>query len=373
MSDTIHVGTRKGLFTLRRKSSGWEIDKLDFLGEPATMLLHDPRDGTLYCSLTLGHFGVKLHRSSDGGSTWEECGVPVYPEGAEIPVRSFDPAASPPPKPASLSEIWALESAGADRPRCLWAGTIPGGLFYSSDRGSTWQLNDALWNWPGRMKWFGGGKDDAGIHSIFVNPKDSQHVTIAISCGGVLETRNGGATWETRSEGLRADFVPPPMQGDPDIQDAHRLAVCPAQPDWMWVQHHNGIFQTNNGGRQWRELTEVQPSVFGFAVCVHPRDGKTAWFVPAIKDQYRVPVDGKLVVTRTRDGGQSFETLRTGLPQQHCYDLVFRHGLDIDKSGQRLVMGSSTGGLWITEDGGDHWQVISTTLPQIYTVRFAAA
>ena len=59
---------------------------------------------------------------------------------------------------------------------------------------------------------------------------------------------------------------------------------------------------------EFTEITGVEPSTFGFAVAVHPRDPDTAWFVPEIKDEKRIPRDGKLVVTRTRDGGKSFES-----------------------------------------------------------------
>jgi len=130
MSERIHVGTRKGLFTLVRQGRQWTIDRIDFLGEPVTQHLFDPRDNTLYAVLTLGHFGCKLRRSSDDGKSWEECGVPVYPEGATF--GEGDKA-----KPASLNEIWALESAEPNKPGTLWAGTIPGGLFRSDDRGTT--------------------------------------------------------------------------------------------------------------------------------------------------------------------------------------------------------------------------------------------
>ncbi|MCA9165765.1 MAG: exo-alpha-sialidase, partial [Planctomycetales bacterium] len=137
-----------------------------------------------------------------------------------------------------------------------------------------------------------------------------------------------------------------------------------------WVQHHNGIFRTVNGGQQWTEFTDVSPSVFGFAVAVHPTNAQTAWFVPAVKDECRVPVDAKLVVNRTTDGGATFETLSTGLPGSHCYDIVFRHSLDVDGSGTRLVMGSSTGSLWVSEDSGDSWRTVSNHLPPIYSARF---
>lgn len=379
MSDLIHVGTRKGLFTLARRGASWSIDRIDFLGHPVTMLLHDQRDNTLYACLTLGHFGTKLHRSRDNGKTWTEVAVPVYPAGAETAVPSFDESKPPSTKPASLSEIWALEQANdsandsvnGGNNGSLWAGTIPGGLFRSDDAGESWQLNDPLWQREERMEWFGGGKDDAGIHSICVDPRDPKHVTLGISCGGIWETKDTGQSWELIGKGLRADFMPPDKQFYQNTQDAHRLAQCQANPDMMWVQHHNGIFRSIDGAQTYHEIDEAGPSVFGFAVCAHPNDEQTAWFVPAVKDECRVPVDGKLVVTRTRDGGQTFETLRSGLPQEHCYDIVFRHGLDVDPTGNRLVMGSSTGGLWISDNQGDDWTGISNTLPQIYVVRFS--
>jgi hypothetical protein len=63
--------------------------------------------------------------------------------------------------------------------------------------------------------------------------------------------------------------------------------------------------------------------------------------------------------------------LRSGLPQQHCYDLIYRHGLAVSDDGRTLLMGSTTGGAWLSEDGGAHWQTISMTLPPIYAVAFA--
>jgi photosystem II stability/assembly factor-like uncharacterized protein len=136
------------------------------------------------------------------------------------------------------------------------------------------------------------------------------------------------------------------------------------------MQHHNGIFLSDDGGQQWRELTEVPPSSFGFAVAVHPADPDTAWFVPATKDERRYPVDARLVVTRTRDGGHSFEVLSRGLPQGPAYDLVYRHALDCSADGERLAFASTTGSLWISEDQGDTWHCVSEHLPPVLCVRF---
>jgi photosystem II stability/assembly factor-like uncharacterized protein len=82
-------------------------------------------------------------------------------------------------------------------------------------------------------------------------------------------------------------------------------------------------------------------------------------------------VDAKVVVSRTRDAGKTWEVLDRGLPPPPAYDIAFRHALDVDETGERLAFGSSTGSLWITEDGGDAWTCLSSHLPQIYAMRFA--
>jgi 5-formyltetrahydrofolate cyclo-ligase len=93
--------------------------------------------------------------------------------------------------------------------------------------------------------------------------------------------------------------------------------------------------------------------------------------VPAIKDELRIPVDGAVVVARTRDGGRSFTVSRDGLPQQNAYDLVYRHGLAVDETGERLAMGSTTGNLWLSENAGDNWKQVDANLPPIACVYFA--
>jgi hypothetical protein len=244
----------------------------------------------------------------------------------------------------------------------------PGGLFVSNDRGQSWELVRSLWEHEHRKDWFGGGADLPGIHSVLVDPRDGRRVVAGVSCGGVWLTENDGASWDCRAEGMRAVFMPPERQRDPYIQDPHILVQCRAEPDKLWSQHHNGIFRTTDGCAAWQEINEC----FGFACAVHPEKGDTAWFVPAVKDEKRYPADGKVVVTRTSDGGKTFDTLKKGLPQEHAYDLVFRHALDIDGSGTCLAMGSTTGAVWVSEDSGEGWQEVSAHLPPVYAVRFAA-
>jgi hypothetical protein len=356
MPPRIHAATRKGLITVERGSGGWRIAHTAFIGEPVTMVLHDHRTGMLYAALRLGHFGPKLHRSDNGGKDWQACTVPTFPATPNETEKG-----------PSVDTIWALETSAAGT---LWAGTTPGGLFRSRDQGDSWELINALWDRPERSQWFGGGYDQPGIHSICLDPRDNARIQVAVSCGGVWHSDDDGVSWSCRTQGMRAAYMPPDRQFDPNIQDPHRMVSCRANPDVLWVQHHNGIFRSTDGALSWQEITAVNPSVFGFAVAVHPTDPDTAWFVPAVKDECRVPVNQQLVVTRTRDGGQNFDILRTGLPQAHSYDLVYRHGLDIDSSGDCLAFGSTTGNLWVSEDQGDSWQLVSNHLPPIYCVRF---
>jgi hypothetical protein len=362
MSEAFLVSTRKGLFKIARAKKGWSVTESGFVGDNVTLALHDKRDGTTYAALNHGHFGIKLHRRQ-GKDAWKELAAPKYPEKPEglVDLDGWG-------KPVNWTTqmIWALEPGGDGE---LWCGTMPGGLFRSRDRGDSWELMETLWRHPDRNKWLGGGADIPGIHSICVDPRDSNTVRVAVSCGGVWVTHDAGETWQQSAHGMHFDDGPPEQAQNPDGQDPHMMVQCRSAPQKFWVQHHCGIFKSNDNARSWQRV-HAKPSSFGFGVIVHPSDPDTAWFVPGIKDEKRIPVDGKLVVTRTRDGGESFDILSKGLPQEHAYDLVFRHALAIDETGDTIAFGSTTGGVWVSEDQGESWQEVTHSLPPVYAVRF---
>jgi hypothetical protein len=359
MTDRLHVGTRKGLFEIVRRNGAWDIGDTEFLGDPVSAVLAD--GDTVHAALDLGHFGTKLWRRERAGS-WHELSAPAFPPKPDD--------AGDDPHPWSLGRIWAIEPGGVDGR--LWAGTMPGGLFRSDDGGETWSLNDALWRMPERKQWMGvAGGEQPGISNVLIDPRDPADIRLGISTAGVWASTDTGTTWRLINQGMYNEYMPPERSGDPIAQDVHCLTRCAAQPAVMWCQHHNGVFRSEDRGATWHEVTAIRPSKFGFAVVAHPRDPNTAWFVPAIKDERRIPVDGKVVVARTRDGGQSFDILRNGLPQRHAYDLVWRHALAVDDSGELVAFGSTSGGLWISEDGGDSWAPLDARLPPIAVVRFA--
>ncbi|HQY27544.1 MAG TPA: exo-alpha-sialidase [Burkholderiaceae bacterium] len=367
MSHRAWVATRKGLFELRRARAGWGISSVAFLGEPVSAVLPpDPAEPgrPMIAALNLGHFGVKCHASDDAGRNWREVSAPLYPP---------QPRDSQDDVEWKLVQIWTLAGNGGT----VWAGTLPGGLFRSDDGGASWRINEPLWTDPRRREWSGGGYDAPGIHSIVLDPRNldphkrdpaRQRMLVGVSTGGAWASDDGGASWASSARGMRADYMPPEHAFDETAQDVHRIVACASSAAHLWCQHHNGIWRSTDAGGSWQQVTGVPVSDFGFTVAADPNDPSRAWFVPAVADQRRVPVGAALAVLRTDDGGHTFTALREGLPQAHCYDLVYRHGLDVGVDGRTLMMGSTTGGLWSSDDGGDHWQTVSTSLPPIHAV-----
>jgi photosystem II stability/assembly factor-like uncharacterized protein len=277
------------------------------------------------------------------------------------------------PTPWNVDLIWSLSAGGADQPDTLWAGCMPAGLFKSEDSGQSWVLNAALWNNPKRLGWFGGGNDYPAMHSVLVDPRNAQHLTVAVSCGGVWQTMDGGQSWRLTAEGMKADYLPPDIAQDPNTQDPHRMLQCTAQPEVLWVQHHCGLYRSTDGGQRWVSIAAPAPSGFGFAVACDPQDPLRAWFVPAQADTQRYAVDGRMAVNRTDDGGASFQTFSRGLPQSHAYHLVYRHGLALAPDRQTLAMASTTGGLWISPDAGEQWHCVSRDLPPVAALDWLVA
>jgi photosystem II stability/assembly factor-like uncharacterized protein len=362
---TLLIATRKGLFTARHASigvGGWQITSHHFAGEPVSQMLVDARDGAWYAALRLGHFGVKLHRSRDQGANWEEIGVPALPPKPTEGTWKDDVT------PWSVELVWSLAAGGADEPGVLWAGCMPAGMFRSSDHGATWQLMESLWHDARRKEWMGGGNDYPGVHSITVDPRDSKHVTIAISCGGIWQTRDGGSTWALIGQGQHAGFMPPERANDPNVQDPHALALCASAPDVMWLQHHAGIYRSTDGGANFSRLAAPITNDFGFPIVSDPENASRAWVVPAQADTHRYAPDGAMCVARTDDAGKTWHVFRAGLPQSHAFHLIYRHGMALASDRRTLAIGSTTGGVWISENAGEAWKLLSNDLPPVAAV-----
>jgi hypothetical protein len=387
MSARFLVATRKGTFSVTKSGGRWSPRLVGHGGSGVNYVARDPRRGTLWALLGHGHWGAKLSRSDDDGATWQDAAQIRFPEGARhylppAPSETGPNEGAPTLKPATLLKLWVMEF-GPDG--TVYVGTIPGGLFVSEDGGASFHLCLGLWNHESRggdlfhgpgngtTKWYGTpaaeGEFAPGIHSIVTDPRDAKHLMVGISTAGVLETRDGGATWRTRNQGLIMDYGPNPTE-EWAGHDPHLVVRCPGQPQHVWQQNHCGVFASTDDAATWHKVSKPDVGVhFGFPVAVDAKDGRTAWLVPGKSDMQRMTLDGGLCVARTHDGGATWTQLRKGLPQDHAYDVVYRHALDV--KGDALAFGSTTGNLYVSEDRGDSWQTVANNLPPIYAVRFA--
>jgi len=355
MGDRLLVGTRKGLFDFRRAGARWSADAPALKGLPVPYAVLDPRTGRIWASLDHGHWGCKLARSKDGRDdmAFEETEPPRYPTSSGKTARYY----------------WVLQPGHADTPDTFWVGTEPGGLFVTRDGGASWSLVESLWALRVEHNWMGGGRDDAGVHSIAIDPRGPERLHVAVSCAGVLETTDGGETWAYRNDGVAVALQP--EEGSEYGCDPHLVVRSPTEPDVLWQQNHIGVWRSEDAGRTWRDLTAKPLVDFGFPIAVHPQKAATAWIVPMESDARRVAVDGALVVMRTDDGGATWTEGREGLPQENAWDFPLRHALDVSPDGRTLAFGTTSGNLYVSPDGGRTWTTVTNNLPTIYSVRFA--
>jgi hypothetical protein len=314
MSDQILLGTKKGTVILERKAARWAPRPIAHAGLSISYAARDRRDGTIWVAMDHAHWGPKLSRSKDDGATWENLTQIAYPKGARfveqhLPSPDSDPTKSADGptkyKDASLLKVWVLAFGGREEPGTIHAGTLPGGLFTSRDGGDTWELNRPLWNhasrggdlfagdatskndWGGTPAAMAYGEFVPGIHSIIVDPRDSNHIIIGVSCAGVLETRDGGKSWQGRNRGMLNDYLPNPAAEWG--HDPHFVAQCAGQPNFLWQQNHSGVFMSDDHGANWKRVSRTDIAVhFGFPIAVDEKDGKTAWVVPATGDDQRM-------------------------------------------------------------------------------------
>jgi photosystem II stability/assembly factor-like uncharacterized protein len=228
---------------------------------------------------------------------------------------------------------------------------------------------EGLQRHPTRSDWQPGG---AGLilHSLLVDPKDARKIWIGISSAGVFYTEDGGATWEPRNKGTRADFLPEGQNYPEFGQCVHCLVMAPGMKERLYQQNHCGMYRSDDGGQNWKSIERGLPSTFGFPAAAHPRDPETLFLLPLNGDSAgRFPPDAKCAVWRTRNGGRTWSDLREGLPQDNAYFGVLRQAMATDRMEPAGVyFGTGGGELYASADEGEHWSPIARHLPAIHSV-----
>jgi len=354
------VGTSKGLIHFERIEKVWSPVRISFQGMTISAFYYDPIQSTYWLAISHKHWGQKLFISTNEGIDWESVSSPIYPKDAKLSDG----------KPATLKKVWTIQQTIVNGKQRIWLGTQPGGLFYSDDYGKSFHLVESLWNLPSRSQsdqWFGAGGNQPFIHSITVDPRDSNHIYIAVSSAGVFETTDYGRNWKAKNNGLVAAYLP-----NPNVEighDPHRLLICKTFPDVMWQQNHCGIFRSTNGGALWDNVTDKNGLAdYGFSMVIDDQNPDIAWVIPVLNDVERVPVNLSLCVCKTVDGGKNWIPIRKGLPQGFTFDIVFRQSFDINEN--QLAFGTTNGNLYFSNDLGDSWECLSSNLQRIENLTF---
>ena len=357
------IGTRKGLFVARSSDdrTSWELDPPQLAMEEVASVGVDSRtakDGSpprLFAGSTSFIYGTRLLHSDDGGRTF--VGHPQ--DAVKFPERTG----------VALARIWQITPGVADGE--VWAGTEPSALFHSVDGGETFTMNDGLWDHPHRESWAPGGGGQA-VHTVLPHPTKSDELLVAMSTGGVYRSGDGGASWEPRSKGIRADFSPDPL---PDHgQCVHKVARNPADPDQLFAQNHGGVFRTDNAGRRWSEISDGLPASFGFPVLANPVRPGTIYVFPLVADIERFPPDGAMAVWRSTDAGESWHPLTDGLPQSNVYTAVMRDAACVDDhDATGIYFGTRSGTVYAGIDDGRtaQFRLVAQNLPDVLSVRAA--
>jgi hypothetical protein len=349
------VGTRKGLFVLRGDESRrtWQLEGPHLTGWEVFHAILEPRNGTIYAATNNMVYGPTVHRSTDGGTTWERAGEIGLPEDTGL----------------KLDKVWHVRPGHEEGE--LWVGGAPAALLRSQDGGETFQMVRGLTLHATRDRW-NPGAGGLCCHSISIDPSEPNRIYAAISAAGGFRTDDGGESWTPINKDVAADFLP---EGAPrDVgQCVHKLLAHPAQPDRLWQQNHCGVYRSDDRGDNWERLDgNGLPSAFGFPIMLDANDPDTAFVIPEEGAENRVTTNGRLGVYRTRDAGASWELASNGLPDQ-AWAVILREASSFDSlEPGGLYFGTQSGQVWVSPNEGDEWVEAASDLPPVLSVEATA-
>lgn len=395
------VGTKKGGFILTSDGTrkNWTVDGPHFAGWEVYHMKGSTADPKrIFASQTSGWFGQIIQRSSDGGKTWEQPGTQpgeptTTPEGMPMGESNkflYDTSAETgrpltthqfydgTQHPWEFKRVWHIEPS-LTNPDVAYAGVEDAAIFRTIDGGKTWQEMPGLRGHGSGPMWQPGA-GGMGLHTLVLTPNkgggengkyENVRILGAISAAGVFRSDDGGQTWSPKNMGLTSKYMP-----DPNVEVGfcvHRVALHPSRPNTVYMQLHWHVCRSDDGGDSWRKVSGNLPSDFGFPIVVHAHEPETVYVVPILSDSLHYPPEGKLRVYRSKFGGNEWEPLTKGLPQQDCYVNILRGAMSTDTLDPCGVYFGTTGGqVYGSADGGNSWEPIVRDLPAVLSVEAQA-
>ena len=326
LSQEVLVGTKEGVAIIAREGSGWKLAHRALTDKHISAIIIEPESGLTFA----GAFHGSIHASPDGGRTWE-------------------------PRANGLSEanVYSLASARINGHTRLFAGTEPAHLFISDDLGRRWSEVPSLRSVPSVPKWSFPAPPHIGhVKHINFEPQNPTTMYASVEVGGLLKSTDAGEHWQ--------EF--------PSLyEDVHRTMIHPSNPKFLYAVTGRGLYVSPEGGATWDQWTRRENEIGGYpdGFVFRPSDPKTI-FMTAAHDApgtWRTTHFAGARISRSKDGGRSWEVLRNGLPDRLQASI---EAFCLEEAGKSSAIFAATtaGEILSSEDDGKSWkQIISGLAP----------
>ncbi len=365
----ILIGTRKGTYVVegdsRRRT--WKVGPAAHVGSEVYHVVADPRHpGDVYAAVNSGFWGPMVERSRDWGRTWKEIATPLSPRQKDRKPM-FDDDGNQNTEKRAIANLWHIEPGLPRDPDTLFLGADPHLLFRSDDLGSSWTPFPALNEHPNRKNW-SPGAGGACLHTILLDPRDPDRMYVGMSAVGTFRSEDGGATWTPTNKGVLTPFLP---EKNPETgQCVHHVAIDAANPDVFYRQDHGGMYVSHDRMDRWTRIGKPLGDDFGFCVASPAAAPGRAYFV-RLDGMARVTGEGHFQVHEWNDATRTWKKLLSPKAFPGHFG-VHREGIATDNlSPPGIYVGTTTGQLFVSPDGGKRWQLVPYTFPGIHSVSVA--